>query len=352
MPENPLVVIRSLVYNHEPYLRQCLDGFVMQQTTFPFVAVVHDDCSTDNSAAILREYAEKYPDIIKPVYETENQYSKPGGALIKALDAACKKYGPDAKYYAPCEGDDYWTDPHKLQKQVEFLEAHPDYAMVYCNGVVETPTGNLTTENDYRKIKWPYKPESGDCPLEELLEYGSGCMLTAGLVYRSGVRASIPPECRNLPCGDYVLKVFAALAGKVYRIAEPMVVYRYQSSPSAWSSRALKKKVEHLKDVAWRHDVHMLAAADRASGYRHMELFRTKNLAIVRRLLSWYPHIREEIMQEMGYVLEYRYHEPYLRKKKMGLARRVCFTLLRWLYHPYYPCREHGFLRRSFKLWH
>lgn len=72
----PIVAIRCTVFNHEPYLRDCLEGFVMQQTNFPFVAIVHDDASTDGSAAIIREYAEKYPHIIKPIFETENQFSK------------------------------------------------------------------------------------------------------------------------------------------------------------------------------------------------------------------------------------------------------------------------------------
>ena len=121
----PLVSIRCMVYNHEPYLRQCLDGFVMQQTTFPFEAIVHDDASTDGSASIIREYAEKYPDIIKPIYETENQYSKHDGSIIKIMDAAMH---PASKYIALCEGDDYWTDPRKLQLQVDFLESHPDYS--------------------------------------------------------------------------------------------------------------------------------------------------------------------------------------------------------------------------------
>ena len=119
----PLVSIRCLVYNHEPFLRQCLDGFVMQQTTFPFEAIVHDDASTDGSAAIIREYAEKYPDIIKPIYETENQWGK--GTISKIMDATMH---PDSKYIAVCEGDDYWTDPNKLQIQVDFLEAHPDHS--------------------------------------------------------------------------------------------------------------------------------------------------------------------------------------------------------------------------------
>ena len=118
------VSIRCFAYNHERFIRQCLDGFVMQKTDFRFEAIVHDDASTDNTAAIIREYAEKYPDIIKPIYETENQYSKHDGSLTRIMNAHTR-----GKYIAMCEGDDYWTDPYKLQKQVDFLESHPDYVM-------------------------------------------------------------------------------------------------------------------------------------------------------------------------------------------------------------------------------
>lgn len=131
MTGDPLVSICCLVYNHEPFLRQCLDGFVMQQTTFPFEAIVHDDASTDGSAAIIREYAEKYPDIIKPIYETENQYSKHNGtdSIFRLMvDAAMS---PNSKYIALCEGDDYWTDPNKLQMQVDVMEADESIGLVH-----------------------------------------------------------------------------------------------------------------------------------------------------------------------------------------------------------------------------
>ena len=128
--DKPLVAIKCLVYDHEPYLRDCLEGFVMQQTNFPFVAIVHDDASTDNSAAIIREYEEKYPDIIKPIYEAENQYSKRDGSVGRIMNAAVDATG--AKYIAMCEGDDYWTDPLKLQKQVDFMEANPEYGLCYA----------------------------------------------------------------------------------------------------------------------------------------------------------------------------------------------------------------------------
>jgi len=130
--EQPLMVsIKCMVYNHEPYIRQCLEGFVMQKTDFRFEAIVHDDASTDGSAAIIREYAEKYPNIIKPILETENQWSKHDGSLARIMDAACQ-----GKYIAFCEGDDYWTDPTKLQRQVSFLERHPDYVATAENGII------------------------------------------------------------------------------------------------------------------------------------------------------------------------------------------------------------------------
>lgn len=120
----PLVSICTLVYNHEPYLRECFDGFLMQKTDFAFEVLVHDDASTDKSAEIIREYTAKYPDIFKPIYQTENQYSR--GVKVSATFLYPRANG---KYIALCEGDDYWTDPLKLQKQFEFLESHPDYVM-------------------------------------------------------------------------------------------------------------------------------------------------------------------------------------------------------------------------------
>ena len=141
--DKPLVAIHCLVYNHEPYLRKCLDGFVMQKTTFPFVAIVHEDASTDNSAAIIREYEKKYPNIIRPIYETENQYSRPDGKLIFIMQDAILATG--AKYVAICEGDDYWTDPLKLQKQVDILEADPQLMAVVTDACTVDREGNLIT---------------------------------------------------------------------------------------------------------------------------------------------------------------------------------------------------------------
>lgn len=122
-----LVTVKCTVFNHEPYLRQCLDGFVKQYTNFSFEVLVHDDASTDKSKLIIQEYAERYPTIIKPMYETENQYTKGGFyRIIKLMNKHIH-----GKYIAICEGDDFWIDPYKLQKQVDYMESHPNCGLVY-----------------------------------------------------------------------------------------------------------------------------------------------------------------------------------------------------------------------------
>lgn len=117
----PRLAINCCCYNQVKFIRQALEGFVMQKTNFPFVAYVSDDASTDGTQEIIKEYAEKYPDIIKPILRTVNT-----GGPDNYMDNYKRI---DTEYYANCEGDDYWTDPDKLQIQVDFLDAHPDYAM-------------------------------------------------------------------------------------------------------------------------------------------------------------------------------------------------------------------------------
>jgi len=126
--DTPLVSIWTRAYNHAPYIRKCLEGVLMQRTTFPFEYLVYDDASTDGTADIIREYEARYPDVVKPIYQTENQFST--GKKVSSRLLLPRTQG---KYIAKCEGDDYWTDPLKLQKQVDFLETHPDYTI--CGGM-------------------------------------------------------------------------------------------------------------------------------------------------------------------------------------------------------------------------
>ncbi len=223
--EQPLVIILSLVYNHGPYLRQCLDGFVMQKTNFPFYAVVHDDASTDNSAAIIREYAEKYPDIIHPIYETENQYSKGDGSLGRIMNEACK----DAKYIALCEGDDYWTDPLKLQKQVDFLEANPDYSMCFHN--VNVLSDQKDDESIYSHL------ETREFSAKEI--YEKWTVPTCSILYRNVL--PIPNIGKTkIIFGDIFLFLRLSQVGKLYCIADKMGVYRRHNGGVSFSINAEK----------------------------------------------------------------------------------------------------------------
>ncbi len=119
----PLVSVLCQTYNHESFIRQCLDGIIMQKTNFGFEVLVHDDASTDKTANIIREYEKKFSKIIDPIYQIENQYSQK-----KRVFARIQLPRARGKYIAICEGDDYWTDPFKLQKQVDFLEANPEFS--------------------------------------------------------------------------------------------------------------------------------------------------------------------------------------------------------------------------------
>ena len=133
----PLVSICCITYNHAQFIRKCLDGFLMQQTNFPIEILIHDDCSTDGTTDIIREYEAKYPELIFPLYEEENQYSRGGAGKMDLYNYRRAR----GKYIAYCEGDDYWTDPLKLQKQVDFMEANPEYSVCWHRSkqfIVET----------------------------------------------------------------------------------------------------------------------------------------------------------------------------------------------------------------------
>lgn len=134
---NPLVSICCITYNHASFIRQCIDGFLMQKppSSVPQGAMlsdwceilIHDDCSTDGTIDIINEYAQKFPDLIFPLFEKENQYSR-GWAGKMSLFNYKRARG---KYIAYCEGDDYWTESFKLQKQVDFLDANIDYSVCF-----------------------------------------------------------------------------------------------------------------------------------------------------------------------------------------------------------------------------
>jgi len=134
----PVVSICCITYNHEKYIREAIDSFLMQETNFPFEILIHDDASVDGTTEIVLDYAKRYPGIIRPIIQEENQYSQ--GGLINPRFVFPETKG---KYIALCEGDDYWTDKTKLKKQVSFLEDNPEYVLTYTDCQPFDSSGNL-----------------------------------------------------------------------------------------------------------------------------------------------------------------------------------------------------------------
>ena len=219
-----IVTIRCITYNHEIFIRRCLDGFVMQKTNFRFEAIVHDDASTDGTANIIREYAEKYPEIIKPIIETENQYSKHDGSLIRIMNEHTH-----GKYVALCEGDDYWTDPYKLQKQVDFLETHSEYSMCFHNAMqhFEDDVDSSITLGIKEDVVFTNVQNRDYTGLEI---YKQWIVPTASVVLRKEVLFSELYEevknNRNFVVGDNVLFLTCAALGKLRGFSDVMSVYR------------------------------------------------------------------------------------------------------------------------------
>lgn len=248
------VTIVCAVFNHAKYLRRALDGFVMQKTSFRFIALIHDDCSTDESADIIRQYESKYPHLIKGIYETENQYSKGNGALRAAIVPFI-----NSKYVAFCEGDDYWTDPLKLQKQYDALEKN-DLCDI-CSHSVERISEKGDSTNTY--ISPSYKDKV--FTIKEVIYGGGGFVGTSSLFMRSNIYTENPPFRMALTC-DYTLQIFGSLRGGMLFLKDKMSIYRLASEGS-WTNRM---KADWKKQYLFQNRiVNMLLELDKYSDLKY-----------------------------------------------------------------------------------
>ncbi|HET8886992.1 MAG TPA: glycosyltransferase [Salinimicrobium sp.] len=225
----PVVSICCITYNHESYIEEALNGFLMQETDFPFEIVIHDDASTDNTANIIKEYEKKYPDLFRPIYQTENQKSKYKSGMNPRFNYPRAK----GKYIALCEGDDYWTDPLKLQKQVDFLERHENCSMVFTGCIVNKSNG------EKRLIKY-----DGLKTLDANEYVGENYfMATASLLFKKSILETPAKEWMMKSfAGDFVLRYRALSKGKIGNIKDITVVYNKGISINSWSNRKLNKK--------------------------------------------------------------------------------------------------------------
>ncbi len=257
--KKPLVSICCLAYNQAEYIRKALDGFVGQKTSFPYEVLIHDDASSDGTADIIREYAGRYPDVIKPVLQTENQYSQ-GFTNISGTYNFPRAQG---KYIAMCEGDDFWTDTGKLQRQVDFMEANPECSLVFHSARIQVE-GRALTERWMR----PYRGDRRLSP-EEVIDKTSGYP-TASLLFRTEMVKKLPDYYVNAPIADIPLQLMAASRGWVYYMDRPMCVYRLGGSYS-WTELMKQGDRQEKAERYYRQMRQMYREFDVATGGRFHE---------------------------------------------------------------------------------
>lgn len=237
---NPLVSISCTTYNHAPFIRECFEGFLMQKTNFAFEVIVYDDASTDGTSEIVAEYAAKYPNIFFPMTQKENQFSKGiRGMMIRFNFPRCR-----GKYIALCEGDDYWTDPLKLQKQVDFLEANESYVICYHNARIIDEKGNAVSES-----KLPSNSKKDYSQLELIVQMPF--ILTLSVCFRNVVK-EFPEEFKKVLNADTFLFSILGAYGKGKYMGEILPAVYRQHGGSIWSSKSIKEqKIGFFTTTYW-----------------------------------------------------------------------------------------------------
>lgn len=301
-----LVSIVCNTFNQEKYIRSALDGFLMQQTNFPIEILVHDDASTDGTAEIVNEYAKKYPDIVKAILQTENQYSKQVAISEKFQFSRAK-----GKYIAFCEGDDYWTDPLKLQKQVDAMEKHPE---------LDICSHQMTTECDEKK--------TGVVPLEngnkifsvsDVIGNGGGFVSTASLMFRRDIFIH-SYNFQQMMSLDYIWQIAGALRGGMLYLGDCMGVYR-QKAKGSWTAAA--EKCPDAQIETWKKIRLVLEALNEETEHQYEEVI---NRQIAMMKLN--PWIRLGEMKKIFSLEGRKLMRLQATKQRVMIP---IFTLRRWL---------------------
>ena len=275
-----MVSILCIAYNHEPYIRNALDGCLMQKTDFGYEIIIHDDASTDNTAEIIREYEEKHPSIIKPIYQTENQYSKGAERILAAMQQHIM-----GKYTAYCECDDFWIDENKLRLQVAFLESNPEYAA--CSH-------NVIDFNCCRRKIDGFRHKNSVSDID-VIATDNELVSLASLVHKSDFSQD-RPEIFN--CGHIGIHYWVCINGKVRHMSRVMSLSRTLSSKGAWSSRVQENvnyRIEELFSVILFYET------------------------VIRFLNDECVRIAEIHMRNHKHLLFYALHEKALKKDNQKL---------------------------------
>lgn len=262
-----LVLVRCITFNHANYIEDAMNGFCMQQTSFPFVCTIIDDFSSDGEQEVIRRYLQEQFDLddqsVVRNEETDdyfltfarhktnyncffavyflkyNHYSV--GKSTRKNDYI-KEWIEQVKYIALCEGDDFWTDPYKLQKQVDYMEAHPECMMCCSNGIWYSETSKESWRIDplpvdHSRIVTPHEVFCLENPL----------IPTCSMCYRSEMLMTMPEFFKNAPVGDRPIRMWCAINGTIFYHTEPMITYR-AGAVGCYTDR-VKQNIKYAENI-------------------------------------------------------------------------------------------------------
>lgn len=313
-PEQPRISICCAAYNHEAYIRSALEGFLSQRTKFPFEILVHDDASVDGTADIIREFALRYPRIIKPIYQTVNQYSignRPGRINNKRAKGS---------YVAICEGDDCWTSPDKLQMQFEALEANAQADLCFHSAL------KVDHEKKLETIIGVYSDKPQDIVnVDDIIVKKYGLIPTASIVVRRDIIEQINSFREQRPyltVGDIYLFFFGAKRGGAIFINKTMSVYR-ANTPGSWT------KANKLDSKLRMHNIHARARSycelDDVTGHVFTSSFKKEN---DKRLLGILKERKISLQEKLTFYKD-NFNYMSSRGKILGLPIICLVPLIR-----------------------
>ncbi len=310
----PLVSVIGIVYNQAPYLADAIECFLSQETDFPFEIILHDDASTDATAEIIMRYAAKYPTLIQPILQEVNQFSQGINPTPIAVSRA------QGKYIALCEGDDYWTDPKKLQIQVKIMQEHPHCHISFHPALQHYADGTRPDEivsrhSEYSKIFTP----------NEVILGSAGFCPTPSIMMDKHIFDTLPKWFGQILAGDYFLQMLAALNSGALYINRVMAVYRKNSIGSC----GIKCLTD--ADFVYRDSLTLLQGLEEMDSHTHHQY--SQELAIIKRKASFLTCRTPLLALAQRKVFYQQYKNTFrLREEIMW---HLCYSnqmLCRWLY--------------------
>jgi len=311
--ELPMISVCMITYNHGSFIRQAIEGVLAQKTNFRYKLFIADDCSSDDTRKICHSFADKFPEIIELTTNTKNIGMMPN--FINALRAC------DGKYIALCEGDDYWTDPLKLQKQVDFLEQNSGYVICLHNSylkfegsaqpdkvAIPAPKEDLTLE-DFINIDY-FRKKKG------LISRGH----TSSVVFKNHIIKEFPDwYCHKAIAGDIYLLMLLAQHGKGRFINEFMSVYRINLGGVTRASSAQKGHLLHENRIL------MLNILNKHFQYRYNELITSQivEFYLAEAKLYGKENKHSKVIEHLSLAVKYGNNKLEILKKGMRLAGEV-----------------------------